>query len=116
MAKSTDVVRVLTRAIDRFPDAVKNASFTSIQGGGYKQPSYETAIDVPNTLRVNYSTTEVDGSSVQRGDFKLMMFVSSLNQAPTSGSQVVWDSVPVTVVNVDLDPTGAVYILQVRAV
>jgi len=115
MATKNDIKRVFSRALERFPDSVRTAVFQRVTSGGASDnPTIESTTTVNNTLQVQYNSSEINGSSIMVGDFKIMLFANELPDQPQSGDSVNWNGVDVTIINAYLDPSGAVYILQVR--
>lgn len=64
----------------------------------------------------DYSTSQIDGTQIVRGDKMLVIYASTIGAAPEPGDRVRVDGTLYAVIGVDdLDPAGARYVCQVRA-
>lgn len=68
-------------------------------------------------LREDYTTGQIDGQSIMKNDFKLLVVAAdfSVIQPKTDGLKVTVDGKSCTVVSANLDAADAVWTLQVRA-
>lgn len=85
---------------------------TGVVTGG----SAEVTESVP-TIREDYNAQEVDGQTIQRNDFKLLVQVNSFADISprTDSVRVDVDGVGCRIINAEKDTADAVWTLQVRA-
>ena len=64
----------------------------------------------------DYEDYQIDGTIIQRGDRKVVIFGASLPSGiiPTPNDKTTAESVERVIVNVERDPAGATYLCQVR--
>lgn len=69
---------------------------------------------VQNCIVTTYSVRDVNGTTVQINDRKVIMEASNLSFTPTSHGKLLFNGSTYSIVNVRRDPAGATFILQAR--
>lgn len=113
----SEFVTVADDLFEEFSDFIQQCVFSlpgSVdQVAGQTNPALNETV---GCIREDYQASQVDGSQIQRGDFKLLAKVSGFDAiAPrTDGLTVTVDSIICQVITAQRDAADAVWTLQVR--
>ena len=107
--------KLINNTFADFRDVVTLAQAGEVDYENQSTPVADITSDTTKGIRLEFNKFQVDGQSVQVGDYQVLVLQQGLNtDVRADNVTMTFNGVDVSIISVEEDPARAVYTLQVR--